>query len=107
MATDRETVKASLSEVDFPASKEDLVEYARDNGVDATTYRALRAIPSATYNNITEVFAAVPLDRESEEGQTDSDKAKQDRRSKSGLAEHQRRTPQNPIVEELGENRGS
>lgn len=107
MPTDRDTLKASLSGMDFPASKEDLVEYARNNGVDAATRRALRAVPPATYENIAEVLAAVPLDGETEEGQTDSDKAKQDQQSKSGLAEHQRRTAQNPIAEELGENRGS
>ncbi len=107
MTTERDTVKKSLSDVDFPASKEQLVEYAENNGVDEGTVRALRAMPRAEYDNLGEVVSSVPLDRATEEGQSDSDKAQQDRQDTSGLAEHQRRTPSNPIVEELGENRGS
>ena len=48
----------------------------------------------------------MPLDKADEEGQSDADKAKEDRqRVRPGLAEHQRETPANPIAEELGENR--
>lgn len=107
MATDRDTLKASLSGMDFPASKEQLVDYAQNNGVDNSTTRALRAMPPADYENVTEVLRSVSLDKATEEGQSDSDKATQNRQATSGLAEHQRRTPANPIVEELGENRGS
>ncbi len=108
MSTDRETLKASLSAVDFPASKESLVEYAQNNGVDEATVRALRAMPPADYENMTEVVRSVPLDKGKEEGQSSSDKAQQaGQHTQETLAEHQRRTPDNPIVEELGENRGS
>lgn len=108
MTTDRSTLEATLSAVDFPASKEDLVAYAENNGADEGTVRALRAMPPADYENLTEVERSVPLDKATEEGQSDSDKAQQDRhRPESGLAEHETRTPDNPIVEELGENRGS
>ncbi len=107
MTTERDTAKKALSGVDFPASKEQLVDYAENNGVDEGTVRALRAMPRADYDNLAEVISSVPLDRAAEEGQSDSDKAKQDRQHTSGLAEHQRQTPSNPIVEEIGENRGS
>lgn len=107
MTTVRETVKKSLSGVDFPVSKEQLVDYAENNGVDEGTVRALRAMPRAEYDNLGEVVSSVPLDRATEEGQSDADKARQDAQDKSGLAEHQRQTTSNPIVEEIGENRGS
>ncbi|WP_338595379.1 DUF2795 domain-containing protein [Saccharopolyspora sp. SCSIO 74807] len=108
MTTTRETLKASLSGVDFPASKDQLVQFANNNGVDEETVRALRAMPPADYDNVTEVVRSVPLERGEEEGQSDSDKAQQNRRpQKGGLAEHQAEVPANPIVEELGENRGS
>ena len=106
MTTTRETVQKSLSTIDFPASKEDLVAFARNNGVDQGTVDALRALPLADYDNVGEVLRSVPLDKADEEGQSDADKAKEDRqRVRPGLAEHQRETPANPIAEELGENR--
>ena len=108
MGTDRETLKASLSGVDFPASKEQLVSYAENNGVDESTVRSIRAIPLADYENVSEVVRAVPMEKGAEEGQSSSDKAQQQRQdTKDRLAEHQTETPSNPIVEELGENRGS
>lgn len=108
MSTDRETLKASLSAMDFPASKEQLVSYAENNGVDESTLRALRAIPLGDYDNVPDVVRAVPMDKGAEEGRSSSDKAQQQRQdTQGGLAEHQTETPANPIVEELGENRGS
>lgn len=108
MVTDRRSLEATLSAVDFPASKEQLVDYAENNGADEATVHALRAMPTAEYANMTEVERSVRLDKATEEGQSDSDKAKQDRQHpRDGLAEHDRSVPENPIVEELGENRGS
>ncbi|WP_243789084.1 DUF2795 domain-containing protein [Saccharopolyspora gloriosae] len=106
MTTTRETLQKSLSAVDFPADKEQLVDYARNNGADDGTVSALRAMPPAEYENLTEVVRSVPLDKAEEEGQSDSDKARQDRQNvPPGVAEHQRQAPVNPIEEELGENR--
>lgn len=106
MTTTREALKKSLSAVDFPADKEQLVDYAREHGVDDGTVNALRAMPPAEYENLTEVVRSVPLDKAEEEGQSDSDKARQDRQNvRPGVAEHQREAPVNPIEEELGENR--
>lgn len=108
MTTDRQTLRATLSAKDFPAAKEDLVTYAESTGADEGTVRALRAMPPAEYANVGEVERSVRFDKAAEEGQSDSDKAKQDRQNTGDrLAEHETRAPENPIVEELGENRGS
>lgn len=108
MTTDRQTLRATLSAKDFPAGKDELVSYAENSGADEGTVRALRAMPPAEYANVAEVERSVQLDKATEEGQSDSDKAKQDRQNTGDrLAEHQTRAPENPIVEELGENRGS
>ncbi|GAB3488121.1 DUF2795 domain-containing protein [Amycolatopsis cihanbeyliensis] len=108
MTTDRRTLEAALSDADFPAGKEQLVSYAENHGVDAGAVRALRAMPPAEYANVAEVLRSAPLDKAAEEGQSSSDKARQaGQDAPSGLAEHQRATRPNPIVEELGENRGS
>lgn len=108
MGTDRSKLKATLSAADFPASKEQLVTYAENNGADDATLRALRAMPLADYDNVAEVVRSVPMDKGIEEDQSSSDKAQQARQdTKDALAEHQTETPANPIVEELGENRGS
>ncbi|MBB3050079.1 hypothetical protein FHS23_001074 [Prauserella isguenensis] len=108
MSTDRESVKAALSSVDFPADKETLVTHAESHGSAEDVAQALRAMPPAEYENIGEVIQSVPMDMGAEEGRSSSDKAKQARHNtRSGLAEHQTEVPANPIVEELGENRGS
>lgn len=108
MGTDRSTLEATLSAADFPASKEQLVTYAQNHGADEDTLRALRALPLADYESVKEVIRSTPMDKGAEEGQSSSDKAQQARQAtKPGLAEHETETPNNPIVEELGENRGS
>jgi hypothetical protein len=108
VSTDHATVKATLSAVDFPASKEQLVSYAENNGADDDTVRALRAMPLGDYDNVTEVVRSVPMDKGAEEGRSSSDKAQQARHNtRPGLAEHQTEVSANPIVDETGENRGS
>ncbi|GAA1200742.1 DUF2795 domain-containing protein [Prauserella alba] len=104
MSTDRESLKAALSSVDFPASKETLVSHVEADSGQTDVAQALRAMPPAEYDNIGEVIQSVSL----EESRSDSDKAQQARHNnESSLAEHETEVPSNPIVEELGENRGS
>lgn len=83
--TDR--LREALSSADYPASKDALVAEATRAGADEDTIRALRAIPVEEYANFTEVVRSTPMDRELEDGPSGE--------------------PVNPIVEELGENRGS
>jgi hypothetical protein len=104
MATDKTRLKQALNDVDYPADKEQLVQHATDNGADTDTVKALRSIPPESYGTFAEVRAAVPITS----GESDSEKAKQHRQNtKGGLSEKMVETPNNPIVEELGENRGS
>lgn len=108
MSTDRDSLKEALSSVDFPASKDDLLTHVERSSTDENVLRALRAMPPAQYANVGEVIQSAPMDKGAEEGQSSSDKAQEARHnSSSGLAEHQTEIPSNPIVEELGENRGS
>ncbi|SPM27506.1 hypothetical protein MTAB308_987, partial [Mycobacterium terramassiliense] len=73
----------------LPASKQDLIEAADRNGCDEQTVRALRAVPPETYANLAQVAASVTVD---------------DDRGGDGAGEA---AAQSPIVQELGENRGS
>lgn len=108
MSTDRESLKEALSSVDYPASKETLVSHVEAHSAHRDVAQALRAMPPAEYANLDEVVQSVPMDKGAEEGRSSSDKAQQARHNnQSGLAEHQTEVPANPIVEELGENRGS
>jgi len=70
-----------LNDVDFPASKQDLI--------DDETVRALRAIPPETYTNVGQIAVSVTI---------------ADDRGNDGA---QKAATHSPIVEELGENRGS
>lgn len=108
MSTDRRSVKEALSSADFPATKEDLLTHLESTSADESVVRAIRAMPPVEYANVGEVIQSVPLSKASEEGQSASDKAQEQRHNdKSGLAEHQTEIPSNPIVDEVGENRGS
>ncbi|MCV7441869.1 DUF2795 domain-containing protein [Mycobacterium paraense] len=73
--------------MDFPANKQDLLDAADRNGCDEQTVRALRGIPPETYTNVGQVAASVTI----ADDQDDAGKS----------------APGSPIVEELGENRGS
>lgn len=104
VATDVERVHRALSEVDFPAEKTDLVRHATESGADDDTVRALNAIPPVEYANVQEVVQSVTL----EDDRSAAQKAAQHRdHAHPTVTERERAVPPNPIVEELGENRGS
>ena len=86
-STTRSELRKCLNDVDFPANKQDLLDAADRNGCDDETVRALRAMPPETYTNVGQVAASVTI---------------ADDRDGAGKS-----APQSPIVEELGENRGS
>jgi hypothetical protein len=106
-ATTRNRLRQYLNDVDYPADKDALLESADHNGCDEDTARALRAIPPETYANFGEVLSSVPLT--DDDDLSDSEKAAAHRvHTKPNVAQSARDVgPVNPIVEELGENRGS
>ena len=95
-----------LNDVDYPADKDALLDAAARNGCDDETSRALRAIPPEIYANPSEVMASVTL---GDDGLSDAEKAEAHRvHTKPGLAQSAKDIqPASPIIEELGENRGS
>jgi hypothetical protein len=56
-------VQDLLQDIDFPADKAAIVEHAERRGgsPDSAAVRALRAMPLATYRNISEVRSSVDL----------------------------------------------
>lgn len=60
----RDHLKECLDEIDFPASRDDLLDAAIRKG-DPTAVQALRAIPVADYSNLAEVFGAVKFAEDS------------------------------------------
>lgn len=104
MATDSSSLRSALNEADFPAHRDELVRYAEDASADADTVRALRAIPPVSYDNIDEVLRSVTLDP----GLDPADEAARRRtHTHPGLTRQEKDIESNPIVDELGENRGS
>jgi Protein of unknown function (DUF2795) len=87
-STTRSQLRQCLTDVDFPATKQDLLDAAGRNGCDGDTIRVLRGIPPETYNNVAQVAASVTIADDRDE----TDKGA---------------PAQSPIVDELGENRGS
>jgi hypothetical protein len=89
--TDVHAIKKALVNLDFPASKEQILAAATEAGADAETLRALRALPPVDYRNLAEVVRSADLDPAELEGQTPSEKALQARRhDKYRVAEHMR-----------------
>ncbi len=89
-------VKEALSDLDFPATKEQIVEHAERRGAEQAV-KAVRALPLATYDNLAEVRRSVPIDTE-EEGQTAAEKARQARSPHSEqIAEHLRSVEDEPV----------
>lgn len=105
-STTSSRLRNCLNDVDYPADKDALLEAAARNGCDDETARALRAIPPETYANLSEVLASVTL---GDDDLTEAEKAEAHRvHTKPGLAQSAKDvSPVNPIVEEVGENRGS
>jgi hypothetical protein len=56
-----ETVEAALVDVDYPATKDELVEAAARNGADEEALRALRAMPPVDYRSRQEVLQSVDV----------------------------------------------
>jgi hypothetical protein len=83
-------VQEALSDLDYPATKEEIVLHARDYG-DEEALHLLKALPLATYANLSEIRSSVRLDPAAENGQTPARKAQQARSPHSHrIAEHLR-----------------
>ena len=56
-------VQSLLDDLDFPADKEAIVAHAaeRSGAAEAAAVRALRAMPLATYRNMSEIRSSVDL----------------------------------------------
>jgi hypothetical protein len=106
--TTLDRLKNVLIDADYPATKEQLLEVAQRNGADEETIRALRAIPPVDYRNFREVVTSVELVDEDPELEAALKAERRRLHRKPGLSERSKDVPPvNPIVEELGDNRGS
>lgn len=111
-ATTLENVREAIDGLDYPASKDAVVEHATQQGAGEKVLGLVRALPVAIYTNREEVLAAIPFHPGSGDEDRDTqdmeDKANERRRhTHPGLAEHEKQTPRSPIEDGLGYNRGS
>jgi Protein of unknown function (DUF2795) len=83
-------VQEALSDLDFPARKDEIVSHARQRG-DEKAERLLKTLPPETYQNISEIRSSVHLDPAADDGQTPARKAEQARSGHSRqISEHLR-----------------
>lgn len=61
---DEMRVEKALQGAGFPASREQLIQFATEREADAETLAALRAIPAAEYADKDQVVDAVPQEPE-------------------------------------------
>lgn len=92
--TDWHSVAEALSDLDFPATKQDVVEHVRRNGAPDPVQRLMRTLPLGTYQNISEIRSSAPPDPDIDEGLSQSEQARKarGRRAHHGrlVAEHLR-----------------
>jgi hypothetical protein len=87
-------VHEALSDLDFPASKDEIVSHAEQYG-DWQAVRLLKALPVADYRNMSELRSSVRLDPAEDEGQTPAVKAEHARsRHSHKIAEYLREVDQ-------------
>jgi hypothetical protein len=100
-------LRRALRDVDFPASKEELIRAAQAVGASGEVIAALRAIPPEEYANRDEVARSVPVDPASELGLSPAQRAEQarERRHHGGqrLSQYQHEVPRPPLEEEQNE----
>ncbi|WP_413755854.1 DUF2795 domain-containing protein [Streptomyces sp. MMBL 11-3] len=102
-STSARDVVDALKDVDFPATKDELVEAARrTGGASDGVVAALRAIPPDEYANKDEVARSVRVDPASDLGLSPAQRAEQARMGgRPGQSQHLRDVPKPPIEEEL------
>ena|SRR5437588_6336886 len=84
-------VADALVDLDFPASKDAVLEAATHRGASDAVIRLLRAIPPVDYESRNTVIASI--DSAEASGQSASEKGRQALlRPKPGVAQHMRRT---------------
>ncbi len=84
-----EAVRSALYNVDYPASKDALIDAANGNGAGADVLRALRALPVEDYDNLDQVIRSVATAEATD--QSAADKAARARAGgPTGVAEHMR-----------------
>jgi hypothetical protein len=80
-----------LNDMDFPASKEELVSHVAGSGPRDDVTRLLQELPLGTYDNVDQVRRSVRISASASEGQTESEKAAKVRSPHSHrIAEHMR-----------------
>ncbi|NUT36715.1 MAG: DUF2795 domain-containing protein [Hamadaea sp.] len=67
-------IRQALVDIDFPATKQDIVAHAEQAGTDREVIRVLRGLPLATYLNMSEVRRSVRINPADDEGHSASDK---------------------------------
>ncbi|MFC0531271.1 DUF2795 domain-containing protein [Phytohabitans kaempferiae] len=84
-------VRDALTDLDFPADKEQIVAHAEGRGAAAEALRLVRGLPLQTYRNISEIRSSVPLDPADDDRQTVDQKARRARSPHTHrIAEHLR-----------------
>lgn len=62
MGATAQQVRDALNSMDYPASKQSLVDHVEQTGAEDEVVRSVRALPLADYANTDEVLRSLPLD---------------------------------------------
>jgi hypothetical protein len=89
-------VAEALNDMDFPATKQDIVEHVRRRGAPEPVQRLLRSMPVETYANISEIRRSAPPAPVIDEGLSASEQPRKERKRRTAhgrlVAEHIRDT---------------
>lgn len=102
--TSVDAVMNVLTDVDYPAHKDDLVRTAEAAGAATDVLKALRGLPVEYYRSREEVARSVPVHPASDLGYTPAQLNDQARTSgRGGQSQYAREVPKRPIEDELDE----
>lgn len=89
-----EKVQDLLVDVDYPASKDQLLEAARSRGGDDEALRALRAMPPVDYGSAEEVLRSLDVDPSA--GSPGNENLQARDNQQAGRADHMTQTDETP-----------
>jgi hypothetical protein len=87
-------VQRVLEDLDFPATKDQIVQHAERHGGDPDAVRLLRTLPLGDYRNMSEIRSSILIHPGFEDGETVSEKGRLARKARTQhghlIAEHLR-----------------
>lgn len=104
--TDVQHILHAITDVSFPADKEELLRVAEESDASPEVLKALREMPPEQYENKNEVARSVHTDADSDQPHSAAQRAKQaSQHGKTGMTQQLRDADKPPVQQELDKDK--